>query len=262
MSIWGRRDSEPLAEEAPEGQAGEARESQAGAQATQEPAAEHQPGEPAPAFWRAQGQPSAPLERDPADAPPPAYGDVPPAGPAAEATAGTDAPVPVLTGVVVDGEAAGRDPASVAHEPAMTEAEAPVVAEPLDEAQEPVVTEAEAPVVAEPLDEAQEPVVTEAQEPAGTGTGQPAAPAIAPQRWSEILASFVDDPRGSVKMAADAVDEAIDEFVNSLRARQRALAATWQGAEGDTEQLRTALREYRRLGQRVQQLDLGGKTGA
>jgi len=62
-------------------------------------------------------------------------------------------------------------------------------------------------------------------------------------------------------MAADAVDEAIDGFVNSVRARQRGLAAAWQGTEADTEQLRTALREYRNLGQRVQQLDLGAKTG-
>jgi hypothetical protein len=63
-------------------------------------------------------------------------------------------------------------------------------------------------------------------------------------------------------MAADAVNEAIDEFVNSVRARQRDLASTWQGAGADTEQLRTALREYRKLGQRVRQLDLGEKTGA
>ena len=75
------------------------------------------------------------------------------------------------------------------------------------------------------------------------------------------MVAFVDDPRASVKMAADAVDEAIDEFVNSVRARQRDLAATWQGAGADTEQLRTALREYRKLGRRVQQLDLGEKTG-
>jgi hypothetical protein len=104
-----------------------------------------------------------------------------------------------------------------------------------------------------------------AQVPAATPAspdGAAAPSGISAQRWSEILTTFVDDPRGSVKMAADAVDEAIEECVNSVRARQRDLAATWQGAEGDTEQLRTALREYRRLGQRVQQLDLGDKTGA
>jgi len=50
--------------------------------------------------------------------------------------------------------------------------------------------------------------------------------------------------------------------VNSVRARQRALASSWQGTDTDTEQLRTALRDYRRLWHQVQQLDLGEKTGA
>jgi hypothetical protein len=71
----------------------------------------------------------------------------------------------------------------------------------------------------------------------------------------------VDDPRASVKMAADAVDEAIDEFVNSARARQRTLASSWQSTETGTEQLRTVLRDYRKLWHQVQQLDLGEKTG-
>jgi hypothetical protein len=251
MTIWGRRDSEAPDEEAQESWA-DAPESQAGAQDTQESAAEHQAGEPAPAFWRAQGETQEASEapgRDPADTLPPAYGHVPPGGPEAPAhgeqasgeapapamdgaSAGTDAPVPVLTGVVVDEEAAVKDPApAVAPESATTEVQEPTVAV------------------------AREPVVTEAQESA------PAA-AITPQRWSEIMVAFVDDPRGSVKMAVDAVDEAIDEFVNSVRARQHDLAATWQSAGADTEQLRTALREYRKLGLRVQQLDLDEKTGA
>jgi len=241
MTIWGRRDSEAPDEEAQESRA-EAPESQAGAQDTQESAAEHQAGEPAPAFWRAQGETQEASEapgRDPA---------------------GTDAPVPVLTGVVVDEETAVKDPApAVAPEPATTEVQEPTVAV----AREPVMTEAQEPAVTEPRDEA----VTEAQEPAMTGprdAGQESAIAaapITPQRWSEIMVAFVDDPRGSVKMAADAVDEAIDEFVNSVRARQHDLAATWQSAGADTEQLRTALREYRKLGLRVEQLDLGEKTG-
>lgn len=288
MTIWGRRDGEAPDEEAQESQA-EAHESQAEAQDTQEPAAEYQAGEPAPAFWRAQGQAQDSLGRDPADAPPPAYGHVPPAGPEAaadgeqasgeapapamdEAPAGSDAPAPVLSGVVVDTETAVKAPPGaeqpvVAPESAATELEEPTVAvahepvvteaqEPVGEAQEPVMTEAEEPALTEPGSGAEEPAMTEAQEPA-------TAPApIAPQRWSEILVAFVDDPHGSVKMAADAVDEAIEEFVDAVRARQRDLAATWQSPGADTEQLRTALREYRKLGQRVQQLDLGEKTGA
>lgn len=283
MTIWGRRDSEAPDEEAQESHA-DAPESQADAQDMQESVAEHQAGEPAPAFWRAQGETQEPPEapgRDPADTLPPAYGHVPPAGPEApphgeqasgeapapamnEAPAGTDAPVPVLTGVVVDEEAAVKDPApAVAPESATTEVQEPAVAV----AREPVVTEAQEPAVTEPQDEAEEAAVIEAQEPVAAeprGDAQESAPAaaITPQRWSEIMVAFVDDPRGSVKMAADAVDEAIDEFVNSVRARQHDLAATWQSAGADTEQLRTALREYRKLGLRVQQLDLGEKTGA
>lgn len=267
MSIWGRRDSEPPAEEAHEGRAE--------AQNMPEPAAEHQAAEPA--RWRAQGQPSASLERDPADAPPPTYEQAPSearAPSASEDPAGADAPVPVLTGVAIDGENAIRDPGLAetsadqagAHDaetggPAATQIPEPTVAA----AHEPGVTEARA--SAEPRDGAQEPAMTGAAEQAAapasaaTGAGQPAAAAITQQRWSEILAGFVDDPRASVTMAADAVDEAIDKFVNSVRARQCDLAAIWQSAGADTEQLRTTLREYRKLGQRVQQLDLGDKTG-
>src|SRR5437868_1010995 len=103
MSIWGRRDGEPAAEEAHEGQAGppesqaEAHDAQeAEAHDTQETATEHQAEEPAPAFWRAQGETPASLGRDPVDAPPPAYGHVPSAGPAAahEQQASDEHPAP------------------------------------------------------------------------------------------------------------------------------------------------------------------------
>lgn len=273
MSIWGRRNSDPAAEQ-----------SQTGTNDAQEPAAGHQDGEPAPAFWRAQGQAQeqAPAGRPPADAPPPAYGHVPenpppagvplaatmepapaygqsaaaqapPAGSApapatGQAPAGAEAPGPVLTGVVVDEETAVKDSAQTgAQQPAQHEDQATHDAA----AGGPAATEV------------QEPTVAVAREPAPTGVGESAlaASAITPQRWSEILAAFVDDPRGAVQMAADAVDGAIDEFVNSVRARQRDLASSWQGGEAGTEELRTALREYRKLGQRVQQLDLGGRPG-
>jgi hypothetical protein len=247
MSIWGRRDSEPPA--------GEAHESQAGAQGTQpEPAAEHQGEEPAPAFWRAQGETAASLGRDPADAPPPAYEmpDAPPPagvpaatamGPApaygqqapSEAPAGTDSAPPVGTGA----------PATEVPEPTVAVAREPVV----NEAREPAAAEAERQAVAPA------PAVTEARSGAHDS-------GITGQRWSEIMAAFVDDPRGSVKMAADAVDEAVDEFVNSVRARQQALSSSWEATGTETEQLRTALRDYRMLWHQVRQLDLAEKAGA
>jgi len=252
MSIWGRRDGEPPAEGAHEGRAE--------AQDTQEPAAEHQAGEPAPAFWRAQGQTPTSPGRDPADATPPV-------------STGTETPAPVLTGVVIDGETAVKDPAltgtagnqagthGTEADPAVTEVPEPTVAvarEPVvNEPPEQTATEAGEPVMAQ----AQEPATAKAQEPAGSAAQEPATATGAAQRWSEILVAFVDDPRDSVKMAAGAVDEAIDEFVSSVRARQRALASSWQGTEAGTEQLRTALRGYRTLWHQVRQLDLGEKTG-
>src|SRR6266568_3691430 len=249
MSIWGHRDSEPPAEEAHESQApAEAHETQAPAEAHDTQAAaepdhqaepEHQTGEPAPAFWRAQGEAPAPFGRAPASAPPPAYGYSPADSPAP--ADGDDAVV--LEGEVVKDEAAGDQAVAEAGEPLVTEAGPPAAAG----AQEPAVTAA------------QEPAAAEVVSPAGASPASPGG--ISPQRWSEILAAFVDDPRGSVTMAADAVDSAIDEFVNSVRAQQRALASSWHGTETDTEQLRVALRDYRRFWHQVRQLDLAGKTG-
>ena len=280
MAIWGHRDSEP--------QADGADESPAAAHDMPEPAAEHQAGEhqaeeAAPAFWRAPGEAPGAPGREPADAPPlAAYGQPPgdaPAPAVSESAAGTDAPVPVLTGevVVLDEETAVKDPVLTGpaedragtHDvvgPDVTDAVGPDVTEipvrePVAGMQEPVAAGAGA--QQPPVIGTREPAVAEVQEPvaAGAGAGQ-RDPGIPAQRWSEIMVAFVDDPHGSVKMAADAVDEAIGEFVNLARARQRALASTWQSADAGTEELRTALRDYRKLGQRVQQLDLGEKTGA
>jgi hypothetical protein len=69
--------------------------------------------------------------------------------------------------------------------------------------------------------------------------------AAAGREWSEVLAMFVDDPRGSVAEASAIVDEAINAFIAAARGRQASLAASWQAENTDTEQLRMALREYR-----------------
>jgi hypothetical protein len=99
-----------------------------------------------------------------------------------------------------------------------------------------------------------DPALTETRREPAEAAAPDAPGSISPQRWREILASFVDDPRGSVKMAADAVDSAIAEVMASVRARQRGLASSWQSSETDTEQLRLALREYRRFGAQVRQM--------
>src|SRR5215467_13408126 len=189
MSIWGRRDGEPAAEEA--------HESQAGVHDAQAPATEHQAEEPTPAFWRTQGETPAPLERDPADALLPAYEHVPdnppPAGvpptmgptpaygqqepseapaPVTSEARGADAPLPGLTGVVIAGETAVKDPG-------LTETPGDQ-ASTHDTGGGPAVTEIQEPTVAV----AHEPVVSEDQ--GSAGADPLAATAITTQRWSEI----------------------------------------------------------------------------
>jgi hypothetical protein len=299
MSIWGHRDGEPPDGEADESQpAADARETQAlaepGHQAGEPGEPDHDagvpPSEPPPAFWRAQGGTPAPLGRaaartppptygyapagatDPAEAPEPAYGQVAGDAPApafelrargespdpAEATDPAEAPEPAY------GQVAGDAPAPAFELRAQGESPAP----PMDES--PAGADAPAPVLTDDVvvldgETAVTDLTQTAQNPPASppATTAPAVPeGIPAQRWSEILAAFVDDPRSSVEMAADAVDSAIEEFVTSIRTRQRALASRWQGSETDTEQLRTVLRDYRTFWHQVRQLDPAERTGA
>jgi hypothetical protein len=64
-------------------------------------------------------------------------------------------------------------------------------------------------------------------------------------RWPEIQAMFVDDPRASVELAADLVDDSVEAFVASVKQLQGSLRLTWGGKDADTEQLRKALQRYR-----------------
>jgi hypothetical protein len=63
--------------------------------------------------------------------------------------------------------------------------------------------------------------------------------------WSEIHVLFVDDPHASVERAADLVDVAIREMLESVEARQSALRASWQAGQPGTEELRVGLQSYR-----------------
>ena len=77
------------------------------------------------------------------------------------------------------------------------------------------------------------------------GAGLPAA-ALSEQQWPAIQAMFVDDPRGSVQRAAGAADEVLKALVASLEREQAALRTSWEnGADSTTEDLRTALQQYR-----------------
>jgi hypothetical protein len=69
--------------------------------------------------------------------------------------------------------------------------------------------------------------------------------------WREVMASFVDDPRAATERAARIVDGSVEDLVRSLRGEQDSLRSAWQGGSADTERLRTALKDYRSLWQRL-----------
>lgn len=93
--------------------------------------------------------------------------------------------------------------------------------------------------------------------PADAGSPAEAGPsveAVAGDRWSDIAAMFVDDPRGSVAEASVMVDEAVEALIATARERQASLAAWWQAPDADTERLRRALQAYRAFWATVAQL--------
>lgn len=94
---------------------------------------------------------------------------------------------------------------------------------------------------------------------AGSATARPAAAgeipaaALAEQQWPQILALFVDDPRGSVERAAAAASEVAAAFTASLEREQEQLRASWRD-DSSTEGLRTALQQYRAFCGRLEDL--------
>jgi hypothetical protein len=75
--------------------------------------------------------------------------------------------------------------------------------------------------------------------PAASTSTSPSAP------WHEIQAMFVDDPRSAVEQAAGLAGERADALVMSVQERQQALMSAWHGDQAGTEELRTALQDYR-----------------
>ncbi|WP_051844890.1 hypothetical protein [Streptomyces globisporus] len=65
-------------------------------------------------------------------------------------------------------------------------------------------------------------------------------------RWHEIQSRFVDDPRGAVHEADELVNEVIRRLAATFADRKKDLEGQWsEGEDVDTEDLRTALRQYR-----------------
>jgi len=62
-------------------------------------------------------------------------------------------------------------------------------------------------------------------------------------RWTEIQASFVDEPRQAVEDA----DRLLSEVIDFMAEQRDQLARRLSGTEDDTESLRVGLQQYRRL---------------
>jgi hypothetical protein len=72
------------------------------------------------------------------------------------------------------------------------------------------------------------------------------ASAQAGQRWQEILAGFVDDPRRAVGDAHQLVGEVMQRMIDGFTAEREKLERQWStGGDVSTEDLRVCLQNYR-----------------
>lgn len=90
--------------------------------------------------------------------------------------------------------------------------------------------------------------------PAATPIPAAAQGNAAQSNWPEIQALFVDDPRSAVRQAADVMSGAVTALIAAARNREQSLQGTWEADGTGTEELRTALREYRDLSARIADL--------
>ena len=66
------------------------------------------------------------------------------------------------------------------------------------------------------------------------------------ERWAQIQARFVDDPRSSVEQADALVNDVIHDLETSFGSERDTLEGQWQrGEDVQTEDLRVVLRRYR-----------------
>ena len=72
------------------------------------------------------------------------------------------------------------------------------------------------------------------------------------QRWELIQVRFVDEPQASVKQADDLVQELMQRLADNFAQERSRLDQQWeQGKEASTEDLRTALQQYRSFFRRL-----------
>jgi hypothetical protein len=72
------------------------------------------------------------------------------------------------------------------------------------------------------------------------------------QRWEQIQVRFVDEPQASVKQADDLVQELMQRLADNFAQERSRLDQQWErGEEASTEDLRTALQQYRSFFRRL-----------
>ena len=65
-------------------------------------------------------------------------------------------------------------------------------------------------------------------------------------RWNDVQAAFVDDPRNAVQRAQQLVDDLVKELTDVFSNERSRLEGQWSGGgQADTEALRVALQRYR-----------------
>jgi len=71
-------------------------------------------------------------------------------------------------------------------------------------------------------------------------------------RWTEVQATFVDDPKDCVQKADSLVSDAVDQLTASFSHARSRLEEQWaRGEEASTEDLRLALKRYREFFERL-----------
>src|SRR3954453_23924127 len=72
------------------------------------------------------------------------------------------------------------------------------------------------------------------------------------QRWEEIQVGFVDEPQASVREADALVTELMQRLADTFAEERGRLEAQWErGEQASTEDLRTALQQYRSFFRRL-----------
>ena len=106
--------------------------------------------------------------------------------------------------------------------------------------------------------EGAEPAAAEAPEPAAAEAAAPAAPSLdadgVRNRFLDIQAGFVDEPRQAVEEAGRLVEELAQQVIDALQAQRGQLQVPAE--EASTEDLRLAMRSYRQFVDRLLDLQL------